>query len=258
MPQPTYKYDESKYKIWRTRAFYVWTLIGLCVLAGIVIYLCGIMWQAVATIIVTALATFLLHGLVDRLEKRKVPRALAVAIVYIIVTLIVIGCVLALIPAVASQTSSLILNLPDYITQVQNFAVEKIEPLGILPEGQLTGLLAKLASWVREEAGGVVSSLANGVIGITVSVGNVVVIGLLSLLCSFWFLLDLPKISRELWMLVPEKWEDDFGIIVDAFGTAVYGWARSTLLCAIITGTVSGIAFFICGTHIELIDKAIQ
>ena len=47
---------------WRTRAYATWTVVGLCILVGVVLYICNILWQAVATIIVTALAVFLLHG----------------------------------------------------------------------------------------------------------------------------------------------------------------------------------------------------
>ncbi len=44
-----------------------------------------------------------------------------------------------------------------------------------------------------------------------------------------------------------DKYQDDIDVVTNAFGTAVYGWANSTLLCALITGVASWLCFLILG-----------
>lgn len=54
-------------------------------------------------------------------------------------------------------------------------------------------------------------------------------------------------LTREVRGLVDEKYQDDIDVVTHAFGTAVYGWAKSTLLCALITGVASWLCFLILG-----------
>ena len=239
--------QQNKREKWRTRAFAAWTLVGICILAGVVLYICNIIWQAVATVIVTALAVFLLHGIVNRVEHARVPRALSVTIVFVAVSAIIAGCVLTFIPAMLTQLSSLVSNLSGYTAQLQDFLTNHSHLLGSNGDELMSDLLTTASSWIKQQAGTIMSQFADGVIGSLVGLGNVVLIGFISLVCSFWILLDLPVISREVRGLFPEKRQGDLDIFGDAFGNAVYGWAKSTLLCALITGIASGVSFWICG-----------
>ena len=54
-------------------------------------------------------------------------------------------------------------------------------------------------------------------------------------------------LTREVRGLVDEKYQDDIDVVTHAFGAAVYGWAKSTLLCALITGVASWLCFLILG-----------
>ena len=71
-PQDSAKSQEAIESKWRLRAFRTWTIVGLCILVGVILYIAGIIWQAVAVIIVTALLVFLLHGFVNRLERHGI------------------------------------------------------------------------------------------------------------------------------------------------------------------------------------------
>ena len=53
---------------WRLRTFKAWAIIGAIVIIGVCLYISGIIWQAVAVVIVTVLLVFFLHGFVNRLE----------------------------------------------------------------------------------------------------------------------------------------------------------------------------------------------
>lgn len=243
MSQP----ESVKEAKWRGRAFRAWAIVGTCAIIAVVIFICQIVWQAVAVAIVTALSVFLLHGIVDRLVELHLPRWAAVAITFLAVTIIILGCVVALIPALISQLTSFVNQLPTYTSQLQEMVRNIGNYVTFIDSNTAINLLQEFMTFVKEQAGSVASGLANGVIGGLVSVGNLFLVAFISFICSFWILLDLSTIDREIRMLVGEKRQKDLDIIADAFGTAVYGWAKSTLLCAVITGAASWLAFMILG-----------
>ncbi len=239
--------QDSKESLWKTRAFRVWAILGACGIIGVIIFVCQIIWQAVAVIIVTIIAVFLLHGAVDRMERRGIPRWAGTTISFAVVTAVLIGCVVALIPAITSQLSSFVNSVPAYTAQIQDFVSGLSQNLTFVDSATINSALQDFATFVRQQAGALTSTLANGLIGGLVGVGNVFLVAFISFICAFWLLLDLPTITRELMQVIDEDYHDDVEIITNAFSVAVYGWAKSTLLCAIITGVASWLAFFILG-----------
>lgn len=241
--QPT-QATEAK---WRTRAFKAWAIVGGAVIIGILIYIAGVIWQAVAVCIVTALVVFLLHGFVNKLQTRGIPRWGGTTIAFLLIIVVIVGCFMAVIPAMIQQLTSFSQQLPTYMSEIQKFVSSASSSTTLVDGESINSLITQAMSFVRTQAGALASSLASGVMGGLVSAGNVVLITFISAICSFWILLDLPTITRELRSLVSKKYQNDVDVITHAFGTAVYGWAKSTILCALITGVASWLAFLILG-----------
>lgn len=246
-PQDSAKSQEAIESKWRLRAFRTWTIVGLCILVGVILYIAGIIWQAVAVIIVTALLVFLLHGFVNRLERHGIPRWGGTTIAFLLIIAVIVACIMVLVPAIVSQLTSFTQQLPAYLAQIQDFVTKTSSSTQLLDGESINSLLTQAASFIRQQAGALASGLANGVMGGIVSAGNVILITFISFICSFWILLDLPVLSREVRGLVDDKYQDDIDVVTNAFGTAVYGWAKSTLLCALITGVASWLCFLILG-----------
>ena len=232
---------------WRLRAYRTWSIVGICIIIGIILYIAGIIWQAVAVLIVTALLVFLLHGFVNRLERHGIPRWGGTTIALLLIIAVIIACFMVLIPAVVSQLTSFTQQLPKYLAQIQDFVTKASSSTQLLDGESINALLTQAVSFIRQQAGALASGLANGVMGGIVSIGNVILVTFISFICSFWILLDLPVLSREVRGLVDDKYQDDIDVVTNAFGTAVYGWAKSTLLCALITGVASWLCFLILG-----------
>lgn len=232
---------------WRNRAFKIWALVGACVLIGVVLYVCGIIWQAVAVVVVTVIIVFLLHGIVNALEKRKIPRWGGTTIAFLLVVLVIAGCLLAVIPAFIEQLTSFSRQLPTYMDEIQRFVSDSSSSTTLIDGESINKIIGEIGNYVKEQAGSLASDLANGVMGGLVSAGNFFLVLFISLICSFWILLDLPTITRELRSLISDKYQDDVDVITHAFGTAFYGWAKSTIICAVVTGIVSWLAFLIMG-----------
>ena len=231
---------------WKTRAYMGLALVCGCALVAVVLYLCGILWQAVAVVIVTALVSFLLHGIVNWFERHGLSRVLGTTLALLITILVVVGCIGALVPTVITQTTALAQSAPQYTSDVQAF-ITKYAQLLPIDRATLIDWFTQARTWLQNQGGTILQNAAGGVLGGLVSVGNGVLVAFISLICSFWILIDLPKLSVEVMRLFDEEQQGNIHIIADAFGTAVYGWAKATLICAVITGVVNGVAYWIMG-----------
>ncbi len=180
---------------WRLRAYRTWSIVGICIIIGIILYIAGIIWQAVAVLIVTALLVFLLHGFVNRLERHGIPRWGGTTIAFLLIIAVIIACFMVLIPAVVSQLTSFTQQLPKYLAQIQDFVTKASSSTQLLDGESINALLTQAVSFIRQQAGALASGLANGVMGGIVSVGNVILVTFISFICSFWILLDLPVSS---------------------------------------------------------------
>ena len=161
---------------WRLRAYRTWSIVGICIIIGIILYIAGIIWQAVAVLIVTALLVFLLHGFVNRLERHGIPRWGGTTIAFLLIIAVIIACFMVLIPAVVSQLTSFTQQLPKYLAQIQDFVTKASSSTQFLDGESINALLTQAVSFIRQQAGALASGLANGVMGGIVSVGNVILV----------------------------------------------------------------------------------
>ena len=223
---------------WQRRAYQAWAIVGACVIAGIVLYVCGILWQAVATVVLTAFIVFVLHHFVSQLQRRGIPRAGGVVISYAIGAVVLLGVLVMLIPALTSQVTTFANSLPGYVQQTQDFAEEYLPRIAVLEkEGDPESWGDRLADWAQQassliggQATEVLKGFAGGVVGAAVNVGNGLLVLFISLICAAWVLIDLPTLARELHGLVSARTSRRLDIVSEAFGIAIYGWMKSTLI----------------------------
>lgn len=134
---------------WRLRAYRTWSIVGICIIIGIILYIAGIIWQAVAVLIVTALLVFLLHGFVNRLERHGIPRWGGTTIAFLLIIAVIIACFMVLIPAVVSQLTSFTQQLPKYLAQIQDFVTKASSSTQLLDGESTTLLLTQAVSFIR-------------------------------------------------------------------------------------------------------------
>lgn len=244
--------DQDKYQEelnrWKSRAFKVWTIIGAVIILLGILKLCGILSEAVTAIVVVALTVFLLHGIVDKLEQHKIKRSLGAAIALLGALIVVFGGLALMTPSIVSQISSFIESMPNYIKSVEDFAYSNLNNPNLpISNEMLVSAAQKAEQWLYARAGTILSSLAAGVWGGVTSVGSGLVTMLIALIAAYWILIDLPTISWELRSLFSEEKQAHIDVITQSFGKAIYGWSKSTIICAVISGIVSGIGLWICG-----------
>ncbi len=231
---------------WKTRAYMGVAVVMLCLLAGLALYIFGILWQAVATIIATAIISFMLHGAVNYLVAHGASRLVATIVAMAVLLAVIVGIIALFVPPVVEQIASLSQAAPTYLASARTWINSVMQSLPV-DNAAFSGLLDQATTWAQEQSGAIIQSAAGGILVGVTGVGNGLLVLFIALLCSFWVLVDLPTISREVMSLFTPEQQKNVRVVTGAFNTAVYGWMKATLACAIVDGLFNGFAYWIMG-----------
>ena len=242
MPHAEFKTSER----WKMRAYIGVALLAGCALLWILFQIFGVLWQAVATVIVTAIIAFILHGFVNYLERKGLSRHLSAALAILLLLVIILAFFAAFVPVLTEQIVAFSAAAPEYV----NSAKEWISGvLAVLPSegGAAEEAVNQGTQWIQDQSMAIIRSAAGGIFSGAVGIGNALLIFFIALICAFWILADLPTISREFMSLFNSEQQENLRIIASAFSTAVYGWAKATTACAIIVGILNGLMLWLLG-----------
>lgn len=212
---------------YRTIIFTVFFLLGLWLLFQIR-YLLVILF--VGTIMMSAL-----NPLVTRLEKLKLPRAVAAILIYLVIFGFFIAILAAIIPPLINQTSILISHLPDY------FRYFNLPPIdGDFLNNQINQLLAP------------VGSFSLGVIRTTLGIlSNFIVIFTL-IFISFYLLLERKHLDEYLLKLFGEQGAKRVALVIDKIEKRLGEWVRAQITLMLIVGVMCYIGLVILGIDFAL------
>lgn len=235
----------------RKALFYVWTIIGVIILCGVLVYLLQVLSLPVSMLIWTLIFVFCLRGIVAGLEKRGVKRVLGTTIAYVVM-FAVIGLVgfLMFSPAFGlnDQFANLIANIPGYVDGIvkwgQDMAAQYADFFSNdTVKSAMSSLGGSLSSWASEFA----SSAANTAVGVGTGVANAFMAIGFALVIAFWVLLELPAIGREANRIMSPKFRDQAQFLHLTFTRILGGYIKGTLLQCFIIGLGCGVLFAIIG-----------
>ncbi|MBQ1448718.1 MAG: AI-2E family transporter, partial [Coriobacteriales bacterium] len=112
---------------------------------------------------------------------------------------------------------------------------------------QASAQLDRIISVMSDRLASFATRSANGIISFTVSASSATVVLFMSIIASFWFLRDLPRMSREVNVLVSPKRSDEFHTVVGICSRVAGGYIKGVLISSLITGVVSSIGFSLIG-----------
>ena len=240
-------YDE-KLKFWKLNALRLITVIAAGVILLALLQLCGHIALGVATVVLTGLLVFFCSSPVDWFERRGMSRLCGTLATFLIVIVVLLLMVIAVAPAMARQVAAPVSSMPSYLTQLNDFVMGyTMSENSLIKQDQVSDAIVQARRWLIANSGSMVSGLTGGVLGVSVAVGNAALVLFVSFIAALWILIDLPKISRECMSLFNENQQKRLGVITKSFGTAFYGWARATFVCAAINGILVGICLFLAG-----------
>lgn len=190
----------------------VMLILGLAIIFAIVIFLGDIL----APVIVAVVMAYLLEGIVGKMVRLRIPRALAASIVLLVFLVFTLALVFGVLPLLSKQVAELVRELPSMIATGQEKLMELPQSYpALFTAEQINDVIGAL----RNELG----SVGQAIVSFSVSnVANVLVLGIYAVLVPLmvfftlkdkkiilnWgkkFLPDRAELTMTVWLEVDEK-----------------------------------------------------
>ena len=146
------------------------------------------------------------------------------------------------------QFASLIETIPSQINDLTHWLNQMYDQYSYIFQDD------RVNSWINDTLsaiGGWFSSIASvsaeGVVNAGSSVANTALIIGFSLVVSFWVLIELPALGREIKRLFGPRYQDDLNIIYLTGTRVMGGYIKGTLLQCLLIGVGCGIGYAVMG-----------
>jgi putative heme transporter len=206
----------------------------------------GVLLQVLVAIILAAG----LSPLVDWLNRRGVPRGLAVVLIYLVFLLALVGLGFLLVPPVVGQVQSLIAQAPDFgnriLASLENLQKQLpfLPPIGPTLQQQVQNLGNQI---------GAIGAQALTVLGFALGVFGGLLTAVLTLLITFYLIVDGPRIRSYLLGFLPASHIDRARRVTDNIGARMGGWLLGQIVLSSAIGLASFVALSIIGVSNALL-----
>ena len=225
------------------------------IVLAVLLYLAGqvlnILANPIAIVVWTTIIVFCLKGPVNALEKKGISRVWGscVSFLLLIVALILLFWLL-FSPSLGlgGQFASLIETIPGQINDLTHWLNQMYSQYSYIFQDD------RVNSWINDtlkSIGGWFSSIASvsaeGVMSAGSSVANTALVLGFSLVVSFWVLIELPALGREIQRLFGPRYHEDLNIIYLTGTRVMGGYIKGTLLQCLLIGVGCGIGYAVMG-----------
>lgn len=229
----------------------IWTWVGAILLAAAIIYLSGVISNAIGTIVWTIVFVFILRGPVNWLDKHGVSRTVGTVLAFLIL-IAVIGLLLFVIFSpmfgIRDQFVNLMNSLPTIVSDFQVWASDFYSKYADVLQSEevrdwLTNTLQSFGTWLQ----GFATASASGVIDMGTALGNIFMCIGFALVIAFWMLIELPNLGREARRIISPKYQEDADMIHLTVTRVVGGYLKATIVQCALIGVLCGVLFAILG-----------
>lgn len=229
----------------------VWTTVGAMLLAGVAVYLLNILSLPVSILIWTAVFVFCLRGMVNKLERLGLNRALGTTLAYVAMFVVValIGFLLfSPMFGLSEQFKSLVESVPHYVDAVMAWGNDLYGRYSnILGDEQIKGIFDSVQGSFGEWASSVASMSASGIMNVGASAANAATAIGFALVIAFWILMALPALGREAKRIAGAKHAEAMAFLHFTFTRVMGGYIKGTLIQCLIIGVACGVLFTVIG-----------
>ncbi len=229
----------------------IWTWVGIIILGAVVVYLSGVVSNAIGVIVWSVVFVFILRGPVNWLDKHGVNRTIGTIVSYVLLVAVV-GLLLFVIFSpvfgIRDQFTDLMNSLPAIVKNFQDWASDLYTRYADVLQSEevrdwITNTLQSFGSWLQSFA----SSSAAGIIDAGASLANVIMCIGFALVIAFWMLIALPNLGREVRRLISPNLQEDAEMLHITVTRVMGGYLRATIIQCFIIGVACGILFAILG-----------
>jgi predicted PurR-regulated permease PerM len=231
------------------RQITVW-VIAFAIFVLLLFVLRGVLLPFIAGLVLA----YLLDPLADRLEKLGLGRLTATLAILIVSVVLLVLVIVLVAPLIATQLSSFVSALPDYVKRLQALIAEQGAPL--IQRFGGPDAFAK----IQESLGGLVgqgASIAGSFLG-SLLTGGQALLGIVSLLVvtpvvAFYLLLDWDRMVAKVDGYVPVHNKRTVRRLSKEIDTAIAGFIRGQALVCLLLGLWYGIGLTLIGVNFGLL-----
>ena len=239
---------ETKQSRARHLFFRVWSIIGIVLILIGCGYALGFVGTSIAIILFSAFLVFILRIPVAWMAKKRIPRALGSILAYLAALVIIAAVLLIIMPFLVKQFADFFSLVPGYVASAsaawEDFYANYYEIL----QGSS---IQQLVTIVGTEFSNLLTTLASSATTWIVSAGTAVVGSLIvvfvSLIVGYWVLKDLPKISREVLVIIGPRYREDMQFVARSCAKAFTGYLKGMTISGFCVGTLAGISYYFIG-----------
>jgi len=219
------------------------TWIALCLLGALIVWLLA---PVLTPFIIGAVLAYVLHPLVERLARRRVPRVLAVTVVEVTAIVIVLAVVLLIVPILSKQLPLLREQIPLFADRMNTTLTPLLSRFGIdvaLDTASIKAFMLKYLNANLEEwtATALSSARIGGSILLAV-VGNAFLVPMV----LFYLLMDWKSLRQRLAGLIPPRMRERAHGFIDECDSVLGQYLRGQLsvMVALAIYYSAGLALF--------------
>ena len=231
----------------RIRWSNIYKIIGIILIIVVVAWLFRrfpVLGSTLFSFFVSILIAYLLNPLVNKLENYNINRTVGTIIVYAGVVLVFVGLGFLVIPALTTQLTNLIINLPTMAQQVLNWISETLKNFNVSNDQvykQVEDLVNKTLS---EGSTNLLNWSQNFLLTISGSIGRLISLILIPII-SFFLLVDKDRIIKKIKHNIPEKNYLETKELYHDINDAMSGFVRGRILMAVFVGIATMIYLLI-------------
>lgn len=198
--------------------------------------------------------TYIVKPLVDKLERKKIPRSAAIIAIYLFFILALVAAGIFFIPELANNTKDLMSTLPEIMTRYQKMADNFIAAL-------------KSSKWSSEIKIVIFNEMQNGIESAQKYAADALKMLLYTVINSIKMIIDLtiamvityyfvkdPDHFKELFLiLAPRRFRNIFISVGKEVNLILSGFIQGQLLAALIVGILECIGLMIVGVKYPLV-----
>ena len=233
------------------RLVLVWTWVGVVLLGAAVIYLSGIVANAIGIVVWTVVFVFILRGPVNWLDKHGVNRTVGTVLSFALLIAVLALLLLVIFSpmfGIRDQFAELMNSLPTIVSDFQDWASDLYTRYADVLQSDevrnwLNSTLASFGTWLQ----GFASTSATGIIDAGSALANIVMCIGFALVIAFWMLIELPNLGREVRRLISPHLQEDADMIHITVTRVMGGYLRATILQCFIIGALCAVLFAVLG-----------
>ena len=194
-----------------------------------------------------------LNPLVNKLEKKKMPRVVGSMLVYAIMILSIALFVGYMLPVIYDQIQVLIRNLPSIFNEVEIFMNNIVSRLGNIDGVDFVSIKNQIFTTITGSFNNFMTSLPNTIMGMVGNLFSSLVTICFGLVIGLYMLIDFDSINGHLLNLLPKKNRFEASLLITNISTEVRKSVNGTLLVASMVFVCDSLGFFFIGLQAPLL-----